>query len=224
VSPDVSSDNDTDDGEEVATPLEEEGAAEQAIDHDKEGAMDFDDEESDHDQAGNNETAPHVYNLRQRRSATVSFRNAIDSPHSGKSYFQPHQLLQVDENDRSNSSLSDHERFIFEFMMTQLPEDINEYTQMSARKGIKKFGRLAEEALLVEFAQLEQYDVFEPVDPNTVSKSAKKGALRAINLIKKKKSGKIKGRTCADGRSQRNKYPKSETASRRCQLMHSCCL
>jgi hypothetical protein len=39
-------------------------------------------------------------------------------------------------------------------MMTQLPE---EYTQMSAKKGIKKFGRLAEEALLAEFAQLEHY-------------------------------------------------------------------
>jgi hypothetical protein len=42
-------------------------------------------------------------------------------------------------------------------MRTQLPEGINKYTQMSAKKGIKKFGGLAEEALLAEFAQLEHY-------------------------------------------------------------------
>jgi hypothetical protein len=37
--------------------------------------------------------------------------------------------------------------------------------------------------------------------------------LRAINLIKEKQSGKLKGRTVADGRSQKDLYDKSETAS-----------
>ena len=40
----------------------------------------------------------------------------------------------------------------------------------------------------------------------------KRGALRAINLIKKKRDGQLKGRTVADGRPQRSLYDKSETA------------
>jgi hypothetical protein len=71
MSPNVSSDDNANDDKEEAAALEEEGAAKQALDHDEEGApapdeegaMDFDDEESDHNQAGNNGTAPHVYNL-----------------------------------------------------------------------------------------------------------------------------------------------------------------
>jgi hypothetical protein len=39
------------------------------------------------------------------------------------------------------------------------------------------------------------------------------GALRAINLIKEKRDGRLKGRTVADGRPQRSLYTKYETAS-----------
>ena len=38
-------------------------------------------------------------------------------------------------------------------------------------------------------------------------------ALHCINLIKEKRCGKIKGRTCADGRLQRKLYERSETSS-----------
>jgi hypothetical protein len=41
----------------------------------------------------------------------------------------------------------------------------------------------------------------------------KREALRAINLIKEKRCGKIKGRTVADGRSQRNKYANEDISS-----------
>jgi hypothetical protein len=42
-------------------------------------------------------------------------------------------------------------------------------------------------------------------------KSQKRAALRAISVIKEKRCGKIKGRTVADGRSQRALYTKEET-------------
>ena len=41
----------------------------------------------------------------------------------------------------------------------------------------------------------------------------RKAALNAIDLIKEKRSGKIKGRTVADGRKQRSLYEKADTSS-----------
>ncbi len=55
--------------------------------------------------------------------------------------------------------------------------------------------------------------MYEPLDPNTLTKEQKAGALRAIPTIKEKRCGKLKGRTVADGRKQRSLYDKSETAS-----------
>ena len=64
-----------------------------------------------------------------------------------------------------------------------------------------------------EFRQLDAKGVFDPVDPGSLGSDVKKQALRCINVIKQKRCGKIKGRTCADGRPQRNLYEKSETSS-----------
>jgi Reverse transcriptase (RNA-dependent DNA polymerase) len=47
---------------------------------------------------------------------------------------------------------------------------------------------------------------------SALTKLQKQLALRAVNLIKKKKSGKLKGCSCADGSSQRSLYEKSETS------------
>ena len=83
--------------------------------------------------------------------------------------------------------------------------------QMTAQAGIKKHGRAAEAALMNEFAQLEKLDVYESVDPSTLTHEQRKGAIRAINLLKEKRDGTLKGRTVADGRPQRSLYDKSET-------------
>ena len=55
--------------------------------------------------------------------------------------------------------------------------------------------------------------MYESINPLSLTKEQKKGALRAINLIKEKRDGRLKGRTVADGRTQRTLYDKSETAS-----------
>jgi hypothetical protein len=75
-------------------------------------------------------------------------------------------------------------------------------TQMTATAGIKKHGQKAIDALFQEFAQLEDKKVFQPLNATTLSVTEKRGALRAINLIAEKRCGKMKGRTCADGRPQ----------------------
>jgi len=85
--------------------------------------------------------------------------------------------------------------------------------QMTAKAGIKKHGKAAEAALMKEFAQLEELDVYEPVSANSLTREQRTGALRAINLIKEKRDGRLKGRTVADGRPQRSLYDKSQTAS-----------
>ena len=45
--------------------------------------------------------------------------------------------------------------------------------------------------------------VVVPIDPSKLKKIEKRAALDAVNLIKKKINGDIKGRTCANGEKQR---------------------
>jgi hypothetical protein len=86
-------------------------------------------------------------------------------------------------------------------------------TQMSFKEGLKRYGKEAEAALMKEFAQLEDLNVYEAVNARLLSKEQRRGALRAINLIKEKRTGQIKGRTVADGSVQRTLYDKADTAS-----------
>jgi hypothetical protein len=97
----------------------------------------------------------------------------------------------------------DHRKFAFEYIMTQ----------MSAKAGIRKHGKAAEAALMKEFAQMKELNVYEPVHAITLTRAQRRAALRAINLIKEKRGGTLKGRTVADGRPQRGLYDRSETAS-----------
>jgi hypothetical protein len=135
------------------------------------------------------------YNLRERRFRTDRLRDAMDHPHGSQAYHGPVQLLQTDQDS--------HFKFIFEWVMTQ----------MTAKAGLEKHGEFAETALLKEFSQHQDLDVWEILDPATLTYEQRKGALRAINLIKEKRNGDLKGRTVADGSKQRGMYPKSETAS-----------
>ena len=86
-------------------------------------------------------------------------------------------------------------------------------TQMSAREGLRKFGIRAAEALIIEWKQLDDLNVFEGVHYYTLTNEQRKKALRLVQLIKEKRCGKIKGRTCADGRPQRAYIPEEEATS-----------
>jgi hypothetical protein len=134
--------------------------------------------------------------LRDRVPRQGQFNGAMDDPYDGRSYFPPTQLLQVhNDNDITRRAVA--------YVMTQ----------MTAKAGLKKYGQAAVVAMVQEFGQFEDLKVYEPVDPATLTKVEKKGALRAINLIKEKRDGRLRGRTVADGRPQKDLYPKSETAS-----------
>ena len=86
------------------------------------------------------------------------------------------------------------------------------FNQMSERRDIKKHGEAAVLALFKEFAQLHEKRVFRAIKASELS-GEQKNALHAINLIKEKRNGVLKGRTCADGRKQRRWYSKEETTS-----------
>ena len=55
---------------------------------------------------------------------------------------------------------------------------------MNAKKGINKFGQRTVDALLKEFTQIVDLNVFECVDPNTLTTEQKREALRALSLVK----------------------------------------
>jgi Reverse transcriptase (RNA-dependent DNA polymerase) len=192
--------DDDDEGDEGAQDIFVEEGAQVAPDDDDDGAHDDggdDDHLFEQEYAAANAPREIPYNLRPRAPSVarnVAFQAAMDAPFDGKSYHPPRQLLQA--------SLQ-RDRIIFGHVMTQ----------MSAKAGIRKHGEAAESALMSEFAQLENLSVYHSVDPAALTKEQKRAALRAINLIKEKRDGRLKGRTVADGRSQRTLYDKSETAS-----------
>ena len=90
------------------------------------------------------------------------------------------------------------------------------FTQMSATKGIKTLGEkaiLAILAILKEYQQMEDLNVLDELDPDLLTAEQKRTALRAVNLIKIKRSGKVKGRMCANGAPHRKFIPSKEAKS-----------
>jgi hypothetical protein len=177
------------------------------------------------------------YNLRSRSTQQPNpmvFRSAMDDPHNNQSYYPPRvnhlqhfqylppKTMSVNKSLQHEAlpkvALDDRQEFATNFVFTHIKQNMEadagiKKTQMSFREGVRRYGKAAEEALMKEFAQLEDLNVYEAVNARLLTHEQRKGALRAINLIKEKRTGQIKGRTVADGRIQRSLYDKSETAS-----------
>ena len=85
--------------------------------------------------------------------------------------------------------------------------------QMSAKKGLKVFGDKGADAIMDELRQLLYRKVMEGRRHDKLTKEDKKKALQYLMFLKQKRSGKIKGRGCADGRKQRIYKTKEETSS-----------
>lgn len=84
---------------------------------------------------------------------------------------------------------------------------------MSAKAGIRKHGDLVRKVLMNEFFQLDDMSVFTSVLPKDLTPEQRKGALMAISVIKEKRDGSLKDRTCADGCGQRGLFEKEDTAA-----------
>ena len=94
------------------------------------------------------------------------------------------------------------------------------FAQLSAKQGIKKYGREAELQLIAEFKQLMEYETFHGRKADDLSYEQKKSAANMINLIEEKinrghtpENPVIRARSCFNGRVQRGLYTKEETAA-----------
>jgi hypothetical protein len=85
----------------------------------------------------------------------------------------------------------------------QPPACICHASWYSLKKGLKKFKNVGEEAVSKELMQLHMRDMLKPQSVNDLSSDHKKGALESLMFLTEKRDGTIKGRTCADGRNQR---------------------
>ena len=78
------------------------------------------------------------------------------------------------------------------------------FTQISAKQGVKHFKEQAVASIVKEYKKLRYMNTFVRVCSEYLTQKQKRDALRANTLIKEKRSGKNKGRACADGRPQRS--------------------
>ena len=139
------------------------------------------------------------YGLRAGRQRSYAHRlshQMDDAPSNAQSYSPASQFLQASHQREVVSALSGVMLY-----------------QMSAKAGIRKHGDAARDALRDEFRQMIDKRVYTPLRGSDISPDEKKKVLRAINVIKEKRCGKIKGRHCADGSVQRDWYEKHETSS-----------
>ena len=76
--------------------------------------------------------------------------------------------------------------------------------QMNAKKSIKLFEETCVTVMLNEYQQLHDMEVFGKLNPDVLTNIHNRQALRAIDIIKKKRCGIIKGNTCTDSWPQIN--------------------
>ena len=92
-------------------------------------------------------------------------------------------------------------------------ETDNNFKQMSFNRGQKLFGKRAVAAMVKEYNQMEYMSVLMAINPDALTKEQKHEALRAVNLIKQKRTGSIKGCMCANGAPHMKFVPREEARS-----------
>ena len=83
----------------------------------------------------------------------------------------------------------------------------------SLKAGIKRFGKKGEDAAIGEMKQLHDRKCFKPIRPQELTKEERRKVLETIIFIVEKRDGRIKARSCADGRKQRDWMTREDTAS-----------
>jgi Reverse transcriptase (RNA-dependent DNA polymerase) len=86
-------------------------------------------------------------------------------------------------------------------------------TTFSLKKGLKKFGKKGYDAAFGEIKQLHDRIVFQPINVNNLSPLERKRALESLIFLVEKRDGRIKGRYCANGSTQREYINKEDAAS-----------
>jgi hypothetical protein len=109
-----------------------------------------------------------------------------------KDLYENYNFLQRSENDLKSNDMS---------------------IQWSLKQGLKRFPEETKKATIQELTQLHEMNVFEPIHESSMTRQEIIGTLYTLTFIKRKRCGRVKARTCADGRPQRNLYQKWEAFS-----------
>ena len=134
----------------------------------------------------------------------------------GQSYEDSHFITQmIDRAEYDNEYALLIARTITELQHRKLNEKNGKSfaETYTLKTGIKKFGTRGYNAAYNEVKQLHQRDCFVPVKIGKLSKEERSRALESLIFLTEKRDGRIKGRTCADGRKQRLWMDKTDTAS-----------
>ena len=83
----------------------------------------------------------------------------------------------------------------------------------SLAKGLQKFGHKGKQAAMKEMQQLHERTVFEPISAEELTTIERKRALESLIFLTEKRDGNVKGRTCANGSTQRGYILRDEAAS-----------
>ncbi len=80
-------------------------------------------------------------------------------------------------------------------------------------KGLKKFGNEGHNAAFKEIKQLHDRIVFEPIHLYNLTDQERKRAMESLIFLVEKRNGRVKGRACANGSTQRDYMDREDAAS-----------
>jgi hypothetical protein len=139
---------------------------------------------------------------RPSRSHEATRRRYYAPGITGKSYEM--QFVSVTESQQA-SWADDYYRIAVNVM----------FAQMTAAKGIKRFGERAVAAMFKEYNQLNDMMVFGHIDPDELTAQQKHDALRAVNLIHEKTLRQDEGEDVRRWQTE-GIYPKGRSDSSPC--------
>lgn len=85
-------------------------------------------------------------------------------------------------------------------------------TQYTLKAGRGELGEKGNNAAVSELTQLHVMDTWRLEDPVKLSRTERVRALLSLIFLEEKRDGKVKGRTCANGASQRAYIPREKAA------------
>ena len=153
-----------------------------------------------------------------RRSARLQERIQSRSMHINAARQLKHNVRQVNRTLKRKCKVTIKDMFIKVVAKTMAHiEAARKHDQVSVEEGSRRYGQAAIQAVLSEYAQLDDKKC-KPRYAHTLTHSERKGALNLITMVKQNRCGKIKGRACADNRKQRSYVPRKDETSPTLQL------
>ena len=98
------------------------------------------------------------------------------------------------------------------YVTAEVAQDVST-PQMGMKQGVRLFGDAGVAAVKKEVLQLHDREVMRAIMKSSLTKQQIRQALGYLMFLKRKRTGKIKGRGCADGRKQREYINKEDASS-----------